>query len=190
MNFLDFIILAAIAYAAWKGFKKGLIIELFTFLALFLGLYAGIHFSDFMANLLTVNLGVESEYVPAISFTLVFLAVGAMIYFGGKALEKVIKVVQLNLMNKLLGIFFSVLKMTFILGALFLLLESYNQKGKLLSEETREGSLFFNGMKGLVLICIPAFESSTIYMEDVLFNGYETTNSNAETEINENGDEM
>lgn len=173
MNFLDFIILAALAYAAWKGFKKGFILELFTFLALFLGLYAGIHFSDLISKGLTSKLGLDSEYVPAISFTIVFLAVGAMIYFGGKALEKVIKVVQLNLLNKLLGIFFSVLKMIFIIGALFLLLESYNQKGKLLSQDTRDGSLFFNGMKKVVLVCIPAFESSTIYMEDILIEGFE-----------------
>lgn len=178
MNFLDFIILAVLAYAAWKGFKKGFVLELFTFLALFLGLYAGIHFSDLISDFLTEKMGWDSEYVPAISFTIVFLAVGAMIYFGGKALEKVIKVVQLNLLNKLLGIFFSVLKMVFIIGALFLLLESYNQKGKLLSQETREGSFFFNGMKKIVLVCIPAFETSTLYMEDVLLEGFEGEEEN------------
>ena len=54
MNFLDFIFIALFLFAAWKGFKRGFVIELFTFLALFLGLYAGIHFSNFVSIFLRV----------------------------------------------------------------------------------------------------------------------------------------
>ena len=74
MNFIDFIIIAALGYAAWKGFKKGLIIELFTFLALFIGLYAGIHFSDFLSEFFREKWGFTSEYTPAVSFTVIFVA--------------------------------------------------------------------------------------------------------------------
>lgn len=168
MNFIDFIIIAGLAYAAWKGFKKGLVIELFTFLALFFGLYAGIHFSDFLSEIIRERLGLTSEYLPAISFTLIFLAIGAMIYFGGKAIEKVVKIVQLSLVNKLLGVFFGILKMTFFFGAGILLLESYNQKGKLMSEKTQNGSLFYNPTKIIVTACIPAFEESTLLLKNVL----------------------
>lgn len=173
MNFLDFIILAALAYAAWVGFKKGFIIELFTFLALFMGLYAGIHFSDWLTGILRDNLGFTSEYLPAISFTLIFLGIGAMVYFAGKTLEKVIKVVQLNLINKLLGIFFSMLKMIFFIGAGILLLESYNQKGKLIAEETREGSFLYRVTRATVTACIPAFEESSLMLESLLLDDVE-----------------
>jgi membrane protein required for colicin V production len=80
MNFIDIIICIPLIYAAYKGFKHGLIIEVFTLLALFVGLYVGIHFSDFVANFLKETLEWESVYLPIISFTLVFLAVGAMVY--------------------------------------------------------------------------------------------------------------
>ena len=107
MNFLDILIVCLLGWAAWKGFKKGFIIELFTFLALFIGLYAGVHFSDLISEFLMEKMDLEpSSYLPIVSFAIVFLAIGAMIYFGGKALEKVIKVVQLSLVNKLFGIFF------------------------------------------------------------------------------------
>jgi membrane protein required for colicin V production len=178
MNFLDFIILAALGYAAWIGFKKGFIIELFTFLALFMGLYAGIHFSDWLTSLLRDQLGFTSEYLPAISFTLIFLGIGAMVYFAGKALEKVIKVVQLNLLNKLLGIFFSMLKMIFFIGAGILLLESYNQKGKLISPETREGSFLYRATRATVTACIPAFEESTLMLESFLLDDVEDGDAN------------
>lgn len=171
MNFIDILIIVLLGYAAWKGFKKGFIIELFTFLALFLGLYAGIHFSDFISNVLRENLGMTSDYVPAISFTIIFLAVGAMVYFGGKAIEKVIKIIQLSLVNKLLGIFFSVLKMIFIMGAVILLIESYNEKSDFISEETKSNSLFFYPVKKTVTLCIPAFEESTLFLKKTLTNG-------------------
>jgi len=104
MNFLDILIVCLLAYAAWKGFKKGFIIELFTFLALFIGLYAGIHFSDFVSEFLMEKMNLSpSSYLPIISFAIVFLAIGAMIYFGGKALEKLIKTLQLGLINRILG---------------------------------------------------------------------------------------
>ena len=170
MNFLDFIILAALVYAAWVGFKKGFIIELFTFLALFMGLYAGIHFSNWLTGILHNDLGFTSEYLPAISFTLIFLGIGAMVYFAGKALEKVVKVVQLNLINKLLGVVFSLLKMIFFIGAGILLLESYNQKGKLISEKTRNESLLYRAARTTVTASIPAFEESTLMLESILLN--------------------
>lgn len=44
MNFLDLIIILPLIYAAYKGFKHGFIIELFTLLAIIVGIYVGIHF--------------------------------------------------------------------------------------------------------------------------------------------------
>ena len=50
MNFLDILILIPIAYGAYKGFKHGFVIELFTLLAILVGIYVGINFSDYVAN--------------------------------------------------------------------------------------------------------------------------------------------
>ncbi len=171
MSFIDIAILIALVYATWKGFFKGFIIELFTFLALFLGLYAGIHFSDYMSNILIDNFEIKNEYLPTVSFTLVFLLVGAMVYFGGKAVEKVIKIVQLSLLNKLLGIALSVLKMIFIIGSIVLLIESYDEKGDFISQETKEESLLYNPIKEAVLFAIPAFEESTLFLKNTLIEG-------------------
>ena len=70
-----------------------------------MGIYAGIHFSDFMATILRENVGIESEYLPAIAFTITFLLVGAMVYFAGKLVEKGLKIVALGMVNKIAGLF-------------------------------------------------------------------------------------
>ncbi len=168
MNFLDFIFIALLLFAAWKGFKRGFVIELFTFLALFLGLYAGIHFSNFVSIFLREHLNVTTEYLPAISFTLIFLAVGAMVYFGGKAVEKIIKIIQLSLINKILGFFFSLLKMIFLIGAGILIIESYNEKEEFISEQTKSNSLLFYPLKRAVTFSIPAFEESRLFLKNAL----------------------
>ena len=46
MEIIDLIILIPLIYGGWKGFKKGFVMELFTILALLVGLYAAFHFSD------------------------------------------------------------------------------------------------------------------------------------------------
>ncbi|MCH2229035.1 MAG: CvpA family protein [Crocinitomicaceae bacterium] len=171
MNFIDFIFMGLLIYAAWRGFKKGFIIELFSFLALFIGLYAGIHFSDVASNSLKNAFNVSSEYLPAISFTIVFLIIGALVYFGGKALEKVVSVVQLSLANKFLGVFFSMLKMTFVFGGIILLMESYDEKGDFISEKTKKVSLVYYPVKKIVTVSIPAFERSTLFLKETLTNG-------------------
>lgn len=184
MNFIDVIVVITLAYAVWKGFFKGFIIELFTFLALFLGLYAGIHFSDYAAGVLSDNFDIKSDYVPTISFTVVFLIVGAMVFFGGKAIEKVVSIAQLSLLNKLLGVMLSVIKMVFILGAIILLVESYDEKGDILPEEAKNNSILYKPIKSTVSFAIPAFEESTLFLKNTLINGVDIEEDPLQKEIN------
>lgn len=175
MNYLDLFIVAALVWGAWKGFKKGFIYELFTFLSLFLGLYAGIHFSDYAVDLLTKEGEAPSEYLPIIAFALTFLAVGAMVYFAGKALEKVIKVVQLSLINKVLGAVLGMLKFAFFCGTVIILLESYDERKDILTDETKSGSLLYNATQTIVRTTIPAFNESALFLKDVLLQPESTT---------------
>lgn len=168
MNYLDIFILLVLIWFGWVGFKKGLILEVFTFLALFLGLYAGINFSDFLTAILSDHLGMTSEYVPVVSFLIVFLAVGAMVYFGGKALEKVVKVVRLSPFNKLAGLFFGSAKAMFFLGGMIIISESFDERKDFIENETKENSLLYLPVKNTTTTCIPAFEESTIFLKNTL----------------------
>lgn len=168
MNLIDLFIVVLLIWAGWTGFKKGLVISLFTLFALFLGLYAGIHFSDFATNLLRENMSVSSDYLPIIAFTVTFLAVGAMVFFGGKALEKVVKIVQLSMLNKLLGLFLGIVKMVFFIGGFIIIADSFIEKNDLVNEKVKDESLLFFPIKSVVTATIPAFESSTLFVKKTL----------------------
>lgn len=166
MNFLDIILIIPLVYAAWTGFKKGFIIEVFTLLALFVGLYAGIHFSESVAAALKKTFSWDSEYLPAISFTITFLAVGAMVYFAGKALEKVVKFAMLSPLNKIGGIIFALLKGSYIVSIILLLLSSYDKNNKFIPLETKKSSLLYNPLLKLSKATIPGFEGSSFFEKD------------------------
>lgn len=148
--------------------------------ALFLGLYAGIHFSDYLAQKLLPVENQHESYVPVVAFAITFLAVGAMVYFGGKAFEKVIKVVQLSFLNKALGALFGILKMFFFVGAGILILESMDMKSDMIDEETKDGSLLYNPAKKVITGTIPAFKESTLFLQYALESDQSVAESNVE----------
>ena len=166
MNFIDVLIFIPLAYAGYKGFKRGLIIEVFTLLALLVGLYAGIHFSDYFSEFLKNTFSWNSKYLPVVTFTLIFLAVGAMVYFAGKTIEQLVKVVKLTPLNKFFGLFFAVLKMAYFLSVIVVLTESYDEKGNFFPVEKKEGSLLYKPVKSISTTTIPGLKESTIFLEN------------------------
>jgi membrane protein required for colicin V production len=166
MNFVDIIIIVPLIYAAWRGFKKGLVIEVFTLLALLVGIYAGIHFSDWTSKLIKDNIDIEGKYLPVVAFTLTFLAVGAIVFFAGKMIERMLKVVNLSPVNKILGVVFGLIKMVYTLSILIILLETYDERGDFIPEEIKSESLFYEPVKITATATIPAIEESTIWLKN------------------------
>lgn len=166
MNFVDIIIVVPVLYAAWVGFRKGLIIEVFTLLALLVGIYAGIHFSDWTSKLIKDNIDIEGKYLPVVAFTLTFLAVGAMVFFAGKMVERMLKVVNLSPVNKAFGLLFGVIKMIYTLSILIILLETYDERGDFIPEAVKSESMLYEPVKITASATIPAIEESTIWMKN------------------------
>lgn len=172
MNFVDIIIVVPLVYAAWRGFKKGLIIEVFTLLALLVGIYAGIHFSDWTSARIEEYFDFDANYLPVIAFTVTFLAVGAMVFFAGKMLEQMIRVVNLSPINKIMGVVFGMLKMVYTLSILIILLETYDERGDFIPEKTKENSLLYAPVKLTASATIPAIEESTIWLRNNMQNDF------------------
>lgn len=168
MNYLDLALLIPLAYAAWKGFRKGFVIEVFTLLAFFFGIYAGVHFSDYTAEKIAGEITINNTYLPTIAFTITFLVVGAVVFFAGKAVEKIVQITALSPMNKMGGLVFGSLKMLLIISVLFSIIESYSEKNDLISEETREESMLYEPVKAVSLYTVPGLRVSKIFIQNAL----------------------
>lgn len=168
MNVLDIGFVVILGWAFYRGFKSGFVVTLFNFLAVFFALYAGIHFSDVAADWINATFEMDSAYVPTVAFTITFLLIGAMIFFAGKVIHKVVKVAQLSLINKLLGAVVSIISAVFLTGALLMLLNSYDEKSDFISNELKEESLFFEPIIAVTQFGIPYFEESKIFLKNAL----------------------
>ena len=163
MEIIDLIILIPLIYGAWKGFKKGFIMELFTILALLIGLYAAFHFSDKITEMIVGKTHEKPGYLPAISFLLLFLAVGAMVYFGGKALEQVLKIAQLSFLNKGIGALIGILKWGYLIGCVFVFIQSIDTNERFITKNNKEKAILYPAVTGLVSITIPGVTKTRIF---------------------------
>jgi membrane protein required for colicin V production len=141
MNYLDIIILIPVLWLGYIGFKKGLIIELATLLALIGGIFAAVKFSNFASDVLQDV--VESKYLSLVAFCVTFIAVVVFVFMLGKLLEKAIKLTGLGLVNRVTGALFGVLKALAFTGGLFLIIHKFNKQLNFISDNDQEGSALY-----------------------------------------------
>lgn len=159
MNTIDIIILIPLIWAAYNGFKKGLIIEVATLVALAGGIYAGMHFSNYAADYLSNK--IDSKFLNLASFGLTFLVVVIFIVALGKFLEKIVNMVALKLVNKVLGAVFGVIKTYIIISVLLLIFSNINQLFHFVSNTTTSESLLYTSTVETTEKLLPSLKQIT-----------------------------
>jgi membrane protein required for colicin V production len=155
MSFLDIIILIPVAFFVFKGLKNGLIIEVASLAALFLGIYFGIYLSDFVSGLLIKYFKLNANYTSAIAFILIFIAVIIIVRIIAKSIEKVIDMTTLGFLNKLLGAVFAVLKVLFLISLVFYAINKLDTNEKLFTPRAKTKSLFYKPVSEIAPLAIP-----------------------------------
>jgi membrane protein required for colicin V production len=157
MGILDIFFLVPIVWLAYVGFKKGLIIELSTLLALILGVFVSLYFSDITADFLKDIFDLKTKYLKLISFIITFLLVVIAVNLVGKLIEKFVNMVSLSFLNKSAGGLFGVLKAVIFLSLLVFFIEKVDKKKNVLSTELTESSIFYEYIQPIAPTLIDAF---------------------------------
>lgn len=163
MNFLDIIIAIPLVYGAYKGFRNGFIMEIFTILALFVGLYAAFTFSDQLTGMFVDTQHEEPEYLPPLIFIVLLIGVGFGVYFAGKALEKVIKAAMLSTPNRIAGGIIGTAKFLYFTGSMLMFMTSMDKDEKFISSDTKENSLLYRFSTESVSKTIPGATETYLY---------------------------
>jgi membrane protein required for colicin V production len=90
--------------AVFKGFTKGFVVGIFSFIAFIIGLAAALKLSVIVTHHLQTSSGIPGKWLPVISFVLVFIVVVLLVNIGARILKKVISLVMLGWIDKLGGI--------------------------------------------------------------------------------------
>ncbi|WP_418536097.1 CvpA family protein [Odoribacter laneus] len=144
MNYIDIILLLPLLYGAYRGFSRGLIIEVATLLGLLLGVYIAIKFSGYTEDFLRDFLNLSSESLSYVALGVTFLIVVVAISLLGKMLTKLIDIISLGMVNKLLGTVLGIAKYFVFLCIAFFIVEALDGKFHFINEEVKEKSLLYN----------------------------------------------
>jgi len=160
MSVADIILSGILLWAGWKGFSRGLVIEVASLAALLLGIYAAFHFSWIAAPYLEKYVDANARVLHILSLAVTFLVVVLLVILVGKLLEKVVNLVMLGFVNKILGAVFSVLKVAVVLSVLMLLLNLADPHQKLLSPDTRQASWLYPRIEQIAPALLKQFDLS------------------------------
>jgi membrane protein required for colicin V production len=165
MTTIDIVLAVPLAFAIYRGFKRGLILELAMLVGLVLGIYLGIHFSKAAAEFLKETFNANGPYLPILSFATVFVLVLIMVYFIGKLMEKTADLLMLGLLNKILGAFFGVIKMGMILSFFLFFLNSFSPSGSIISKSMAEKSYLYKTISSFAPVLLPKIKAEKQKME-------------------------
>jgi len=162
MNWIDFIIIALLAFGLIQGFIDGLIIEIAELVALVAGIWGAIHFSGWTAGKLAVWFDMQSAWTGIVAFAFTFIAIVIAIYLIGKMIDTLMKAISLGIVVKTLGAVFGVLKTALILSVIFVFLNSIDQKRHFLPSSMIARSHLYNPIADLVPAIFPMVEGGDL----------------------------
>lgn len=125
---IDIVFAILILVALIKGYRKGLIVAVFSLLAFIVGLAAAMKLSTIVADYIGKAVKVSYRWLPVISFVLVFILVALLVRWLAAVIQRTIEIAMLGWLNRIGGIIvYSVLYVTIFSVILF-----YAQQVKLL----------------------------------------------------------
>jgi membrane protein required for colicin V production len=133
---IDVIALVLLILSVYKGFRKGFIVALFSFVAFIVGIAAALKLSAVVADYIGSNVNISQRWLPVLAFLAVFFIIVLLIRLGAKMLEGVVQFAMLGWLNRLGGIIFYILIYFFI----FSILLFYAQQLHLIKPEATRAS--------------------------------------------------
>jgi membrane protein required for colicin V production len=132
------------AMAVWKGYSKGLVVALFSFVGMIVGMLLALKCSAVVAVWLGEETKLDAKWLPFLAFLLIIIGV----YFGVRMLaalvQKSLEFAMLGWANRVGGILLYAL----LYSSLLILVLFYADKMELLSAEAKADSQFYQFMHG------------------------------------------
>ncbi len=143
--FIDGIVAGLLLLAFFKGWRNGLVVAVFSFLAVVVGLAAAVKLSAVAADYLGRNISVSQRWLPFLAFAAVFLGVVLVVRLGAKLIENVLQVAMLGWLNRLGGVLFYALLYLFVCSILLF----YAAQLHIIQPQAQQASVAYPYLAGL-----------------------------------------
>ena len=155
MNYLDIIFLVPLLFALYRGFKKGMIHMVASLAALVLGIFGAIKLRPMFASLLDSIFDISPDYMNVIAFSVAFVSIVLVVHLVAYVVEKLIKAVALNLVNRLLGMGIGLLVTAFVLSMILWPVNQVNAEKQIIKPERIEGSILYKPLSAFAPAVFP-----------------------------------
>lgn len=140
---IDLILALLLVIAAVKGYRKGLVVAVFSILAFIIGLAAAIKLSVVVASYIGQATNISEQWLPFISFGVVFVVVILLVRWVGAIIQKGVEIALLGWINRVGGML--------IYAVLYLIIYSillfYAEQVSLLKQDTISASVTYAYIK-------------------------------------------
>jgi membrane protein required for colicin V production len=137
----------------FKGYRKGLIFELAGIVALLVGTWIAINFSNKVAEII----GLSGKYVDIIAFVITFGAVIFLVFIFAKFIEKAVTLVIPEFLNNIGGLFLGAFKIAIIASILLYFITSMDKFEIFLKKDIKSGSILYKPVSSIAPIIFPEF---------------------------------
>lgn len=142
---IDILFAILMVLALVKGYQRGLIVGLFSLVAVVIGLAAAMKLSAVVAGYIGKAVNISQEWLPFVSFLVVFIGVVLLVRLGANAIERTVEVVLMGWLNKLGGIALYVILYTLVFSVLLF----YAGQLQLLQEKAIQQSIVYDRVQPL-----------------------------------------
>jgi membrane protein required for colicin V production len=133
---IDSLFVVCLIIAIIKGYTRGVIVAVFSFLSIFIGLAAALKLAAVVASGLQGSLNVSGKWLPLLSFALVMFVVVLLVRWGAKVIETTVDLALMGWLNKILGILlYAAIYITLLSTLIF-----FADKMNIISAQAIEGS--------------------------------------------------
>lgn len=160
---LDILFAIVLILAVFNGYRRGLIVGVFSFIAIIVGLAAAIKLSVVVAGYIGKSVKVSDEWLPFISFIVVFIVVVLLVRWGANLIHRSFQVAMLGWLNRLGGIILYLA----IYIAVFSVLLFYAGQLQLIKQETIDKSATYSFIRPLGPKAINAFGAVIPFFRDM-----------------------
>jgi len=165
---IDILFLIFLLLAIFKGLQRGLIVAIFSVLALMAGIAAAVKLSAIVADHLKESVNVSSKWLPVLAFLLVFIAVVLLVRWTASLLKTAISFVLLGWVDKLGGVFLY----AFVYFVAYSVLLFYATNLHLISQHAISSSITYSFIEPWGPFCIDAIGKIIPFFKD-MFAGLE-----------------
>jgi membrane protein required for colicin V production len=160
---IDILFAVLFLIAVIKGWRRGLVIAVFSVIAFIIGIAAAMKLSTVVAAYLKDSTNVSVQWLPFLSFAIVFIGVVLLIRWGANLIEASLEVTLLGWVNRLGGILLYIIVYTLAFSVLLF----FATQLRLLNQDTIAKSVTYAKIQPLGPLVIDTFGKLIPWFKDM-----------------------